>query len=122
MKINVIILLGVFISCLFSCSKNEKIQQVTGTVNGLPATTLYGNSGKPTDYIFICSDSSKREMSYGGVYLTYSNTTSSSTGIFILQASIAVAKADLAITGSKTVLTIDTAYGISFASTQYASD
>ncbi len=113
--------LAVFYCGFSSCSKKDKVELVSGTVNGIPAITLYGNSNKPTDYIFLSTDSTQKEMSYNGVLLTYANTGSSSTGIFILNNHIAVAKAELALAGSKTVLTIDTAYGINLGSSQYSS-
>ena len=111
------------ILCCFciSCSKKDKVQLVSGTVNGIPATTLYGNSNKPTDYIFLSNDSTEKEMSYNGELLTYVKTGATSTGIFILYNHVAAAKAELGLVGSKTVLTIDSAYGINFSSTQYSS-
>ncbi len=121
MKTTLVIVL-VFLCCFFfSCSKKAKVEQVSGSVNGIPAITLYGNSNKPTDYIFLSSDTTQKEMSYNGVLLAYTKTGSTSTGIFILNNHIAGAKAELGWVGSKTVLTIDTAYGINFASTQYSS-
>ncbi len=98
------------------------METVSGTVNGKPAITLYGNSGKPADYIFIGSDAAQKELSYSGVYLTYANTSALSESIFILNSSVAVARAELVTTGSKTTLTIDTAYGFSFGSKKYESN
>ena len=94
---------------------------VSGTVNGIPAITLYGSSNKPADYIFLSSDSTQKAMSYNGEYLTYVYTSAASTSIFILKSSTAVARAELIKTSSKTTLTIDTAFGFNFASTQYVS-
>jgi len=121
MKAKLVVVLAVSYCCISSCSKKDKVALVSGTVNGTPAITLYGNSKKPTDYIFLSNDSTQKEMSYNGVFLTYAKTGSSSTGIFILNAHVAVAKAELGLVGSKTVLTIDTAYGINLGSTQYSS-
>ena len=122
MKAKLVIVIAVFLSCFFSCSKKDKVEVVSGTVNGLPAVTLYGNSNKPTDYIFLSSDSAQKEMSYNGLLLTYAKTGASTTGIFILNNHLAVAKAELGTVGSKTVLTIDTAYGIDFGSISYSSN
>ncbi len=121
MKAKLVIVLAVFYCCISSCSKKDKVEVVSGTVNGLAAITLYGNSNKPADYIFLSSDSTQKEMSYNGLLLTYANAGSSSTSIFILNAHVAVAKAELGMVGSKTVLTINTAYGLNFGSTQYTS-
>jgi len=104
-------------TCLcFSCSK-YKIQPVGGTINGMPAITLYGSSAKPTDYIFISK--AAKEMAYNGNTLTYTYT--SSTTIFMSDANGAVARAILDTANNKILLTIDTTYGYTFASSLYVS-
>ncbi len=105
--------------CVFSCSKSNKAQNVSGTINGKPAVTLYGSSNKPADYIFISADPAVKEMSYNGVGLTYANATSPE--IFIIEGSVAVAKGRLDTISSVVTLTIDTTYGFNFGSNEYSS-
>lgn len=107
------------IACfLFSCSKG-RIQTVSGTIDGKPAITLYGNSNKAADYIFLSADSSVKEMTYNGILLTYTSATP--PGIFLLKASVAIGRGSLTTVGAHTTLTIDTTYGFTFGSKQYAS-
>lgn len=101
-----------------SCSKSNKAQNVSGTINGKPALTLYGSSNKPADYLLLGEDSTARQMSYNGIVLTYSSTTP--PAIFMLNGGLAIAKGTL-VTGSSTTLTIDTSYGFSFGSKEYSS-
>ena len=116
----IVIAIGVVFVCgVFSCSKSNKAQNVSGTINGKPALTLYGSSNKPTDYLFISTDPTTKEMSYNGIVLTYSSTTP--PGIFIIDGSVAIAKARLEASSTATMLTIDTAYGFSFGSKEYSS-
>jgi hypothetical protein len=121
MKTTLVAVFTIFCVFFLSCSKKDKVELVSGTVNGVAAITLYGTSNKPADYIFLSSDSTQKEMSYNGVLLTYVKTGATSTGIFILLNHIAAAKADLGLVGSKTVLTIDSTYGINFTSREYMS-
>ena len=120
MKAIAVILFSLLAVSVISCSKKNKVELVSGTVDGLPAITLYGNSNKVADYIFLSSDSAHKEMSYNGVILTYVSG-SPSPSIFILKSSVAIAKGRLTASGTKTALTIDTTYGFSFGSNLYTS-
>jgi len=119
MRAIVIAMVLVCACSVFSCSKSNKAQNVSGTINGKPAITLYGSSNKPADYLFISADPAVKEISYNGVVLTYASTIP--PGIFIIEGSVAVAKASLEAGSATTTLTIDTAYGFSFGSKQYSS-
>lgn len=97
------------------CSKNAQ-QTVTGTINGKPALTLYGNSGKTADYMLL--DSSAHEVSYDGQLYTY--YTGSANAVYISVATASVVSGVLATASGQTVLTITFANTV-FSSTQYAS-
>ncbi len=104
---------------MFSCSKNSKPENVSGTINGKPAVTLYGSSNKEADYIFLSADTTVKQLSYNGIVLGYVNSTP--PAIFLVQTSIAVAKGRLETNGQVKTLKIDTAYGFSFGSKEYTS-
>ena len=81
-RIAAILLLLIILVFYFSfsgCKKANEIPTVSGTINGVPAVTLYGSSGNATDYIFIVfsSSSTHKLLCYQGINYVYGNTTSS---------------------------------------------
>ncbi len=89
-----------------SCSKSNAITPVDGTINGVPATTLYGNSHKLTDYILLSKNAALKEIAYYG-QIYYYRIISSPSGILITISSNAVVKGSLDTVNSKITLTID---------------
>jgi len=116
--VRLIVLAVVF--CFVSCNKGNHILQVSGTINGEPALTLYGASNRAADYILLSKDPSIKEMVYDGVTFSY-NSDPSSTGVVIDLSSSMVIRGTLTTTGSKTILVIDTLNTSIFGSETYAS-
>lgn len=104
---------------IMACSKSNSVQPVSGSINGVPAQTLYGSSGKATDYIFLSTVPLDYELSYGGQ--TYMYYYTSGNNIFIMVTSTVAVKGSLTKTGSKTSLSIDNSSPSIFASTEYTS-
>ena len=102
-----------------ACSKSNEIPTVSGTINGVPALTLYGSSGKPTDYVLL-SMTTDKQISYQGNVYSYSNITSSND-IFITISTIYLVKGTLTTANSKTQLVIVTSPQTTFGSTLYTS-
>jgi len=102
-----------------ACSKSNKVQQVSGTINGSPALTLYGSSGNPSDYILLNTNTADKDLSYNGVLYSYITFTGNAISI-IVSPNDAV-NGTLTTTGSKTILTIVPTTTI-FTSTQYTSN
>ena len=116
---SIITIILIFTVCCFSaCSKTGALQTVSGTIDGVPALTLYGNSGRPADYVFLSKDASVKKMAYNGSTYAYYNTAQ---GIYITLAPYKVVSGSLAVNGSVTVLYVDTATVHLFGSTQYTS-
>ncbi len=107
--------------CVASCSKNNTIPPVSGTINGVPAITLYGSSNQPADYLFLSSVATDKELSYNGRVYPYLYLTTSDTELFVMSANRALVKGSLVTTGTITVFTIDTSYTPTFGSTKYTS-
>jgi len=102
-----------------ACSKSNAVQTVSGTINGVPALTLYGSSGEPADYVLLSTTPADKDMNYNGN--TYYYYTSPDNHIFIEVAPTNVVSSTLVTTGSKTVLSISASTVPFFASTQYTS-
>lgn len=112
-----IVIVALLCCILFSCSKSNKAENISGTIDGKPALALYGSSNGPADYILLGEDSTLKQMSYNGVILTYHTTTYPE---ILISNTLPVARATL-ITGTGTTLTIDTTFGFTFGSKQYSS-
>jgi len=121
MKGSIITGIGVLLLGFLSCSKKNTIPTVSGTINGTPAITLYGNSNLAADYIFLSSVTATKEMSYDGNIFTYSYLTTSTNEIYVIRSVNALVKGSLDTIGKQTVFTIDTSYIPTFGSTVYTS-
>jgi hypothetical protein len=108
------------IACFAACTKTNQISAVNGSINGVPALTLYGSSGKPTDYILFSTNFAVKLLSYQGQTYSYNNT-STANGIFIVVSSINVLKGTLDTSGPHTVITVDNVAPVTFASSSYSS-
>ena len=106
----------------FSCTKTEKNNIVTGTIGGTAATTLYGNSGKSADYLFLSNNPTINEISYNENIYYYFYLSNQKNTLFLTSRGIAVAKVELDTINTKIIFKIDTAYGMSFGSTLYTSN
>lgn len=103
-----------------SCTKHDP-PPVTGTINGIPATTLYGSSGNATDYILIVisTNTNNNLISYEGH--TYSYTNGSGNDVYIEISPTNVVRGTLTTSGTQTVLTVVNPSPAVFLSSQYAS-
>jgi hypothetical protein len=111
------ILLAVLAGILFpSCSKNN-FTPINGTINGLPALTLYGASNRPADYILIRI--ADRVISYDGETFPY-YYTSIAPNIFISISPGDVQKATLDTSNPVTLIFAADTQSI-FGSTIYVS-
>lgn len=123
-RIATILLLLIILVFNFSfsgCKKANEIPTVSGTIDGVPAVTLYGSSGNATDYIFIVfsNTNTHKLLCYQGINYVYGNT-SSSNNVSIITSSSAIVRATIDTVSSNTVLKILT-YPSIFSSTQYTS-
>ena len=101
-----------------ACQKTNKIAAVSGTINGTPTITLYGNSGAPTDYVLLSTDPKKVEMAYQGEIFPYS-ISSPDTIIYITTSTTTVVQATLFKSGNTTILNINPLSPPKFASLHY---
>jgi len=101
-----------------SCKK-KGVAPVNGTIDGKPALTLYGSSGKPTDYLFIDTVAADKKISYNGVVFTYIYNAAT-TNIYLINGGIPAADGTLSI-GTNVVLTVNVSYSITFGSSLYVS-
>jgi len=118
MKSTVSSVLFLALIALASCKK--EITPVSGTINGLPAITLYGNSLQATDYLFIDTTANNKKISYNGVVYTY-NYNANNSNIYILSSGTPAADGTLTLTGPRVVLTIQSQFSVDFTSIQYTS-
>jgi hypothetical protein len=102
------------VTCL-SCSKSVPTQN--GTINGLPALTLYGSSKQPADYLFISTP--QKKVSYNGQVLSYTNAAGND--IFLTISGSSIARCTFDTIPKPDVLTIDTTYGFTFGSKIYTA-
>jgi hypothetical protein len=102
---------------LASCSKNNIIK-VSGTINGVPAITLYGNSNRQADFILLSTDPATHEISYDGIAYAY-DYISTGADIFITLSPSNIQKATLTQSASTTVLTLAANSQTIFSSSLY---
>jgi hypothetical protein len=105
---------------LASCKKNNQIPTVSGTINGVTAIPLYGNSLQNADFILLSTDPAHKEISYNGTAYSY-YYISTGSDIFISVSATNVQKATLSTSGNITTL----AFGVNaqpfFGSSVYIS-
>lgn len=106
---------------LLGCSKKNHVADISGTINGVPATTLYGDSREAADYVLLSKDPAYMEMAYSGNIFKYTFVAGSSK-IYITDSLTAIGRGSIIVSGSKTTLTIDTSYHFAFRSKTYSSD
>jgi hypothetical protein len=107
--------------CFACCSKSNEVTPVTGSINGVPAITLYGGSKKLNDYVLLGKEATKKQMSYLGTTYDYTNIDSLHD-IRIEISSTVVMRGRLDTTGTIIKMTIDTlTHAGLFGSTEYTS-
>ena len=107
-----------FALLLFAACTKTGIPDVSGTINGVPAITLYGTTNLPVDYILLSTDKSNKELSYSGQVYTYIYTASHR--LFINVSPTIAVGGNIDTTGNKTVINLDLPIK-PFASAQYSS-
>jgi hypothetical protein len=105
-----------------SCTKKKSAAVISGTINGIPTMTLYGDSRKPADYILLSIDPTQNKMAYSGHIFTYIYFSGSTTKIFVRDSLVAIGQGYLTVTGPTTSFRIDTTFGYTFGSKVYESD
>ena len=102
-----------------SCKKANQLPNESGSINGIPALTLYGSASDQTDYVFILITPTTADqlLCYQGITYKY-GVNPVNNDISILASSSSVIRATLDTTGAHTVLTILT-YPSIFNSTEY---
>jgi len=100
-----------------SCSKNN-YTPVNGTINGLPAITLYGNSNRSADYLLLSK--SQKEVFYEGTTFTYEYLPTA-LDIVIYISTTTVQQASLDTSAPTTILTMDANPLSIFGSSVYLS-
>ena len=112
----IIIVVSVITACFYiACKKNIPIEN--GTIDGLPAITLYGSSNAPTDYLFIST--SQKKISYNGNIFNYNYGPGKTIFCYSNYSPAATASLDTSV--PRMTLTIDTSYGFTFLSTIYTA-
>ena len=114
-------LLPLFIVVLAgSCKKSNQVNPVSGTINGTPTITIYGNNNVASDYILLSTDSSKNILAYGGTVLNFQISVPDSL-IFITLPSGMVARAALYRTKTSAQLNVSASAPAYFRSQHYVS-
>lgn len=115
-----IILLAVIATYIAGCSKHS-LQTENGTINGIPAITLYGSSGAESDYMFIVLTDTvaDKRLFYGGTATTYTYSGISSTNnIYVIASPVSIVNCTIDTLHAHVSLTVNTTPSI-FQSTTY---
>ena len=118
MRLFFILFLAITLSGFIACKKGDAIPTVTGTINGVPAITLYGTTNEPVDYILISTSGTSKILSYGGVVYNYYN--SPANGIYVVIAPAYGVAGIIDTVSGKTVIQFTAPYN-PFASQNYTS-
>ena len=120
MKRIIIALLACVAICFTACKKHE-IPPVNGTINGMPALTLYGLSNNATDYVLIIVSTNPADRLISYQVSTYSYINSTGDEVYIEISPTNVVKGTLTTSGGQTVLTVVNTIPPVFQSSQYTS-
>ncbi len=118
MRILIIALIAFSALCIVACKKGDAIPTVSGTINGVPAVTLYGTTNKPVDYILIATSGVSKIISYGGVVYNY--YTSPANGIYVVISPTYGVVGTMDTVNNKTVIQFTAPFN-PFASSKYTS-
>ena len=108
MKSLSVILLAILVIYISGCSKHN-IQTENGSINGIPAITLYGSSGNEADYMFIVLSNTiaNKRVFYQGTTYTYSGI-SSTNNIYVISSPTSIVNCTIDTLNPQITLTVNT--------------
>ena len=118
MRLFFLLFLAITFTGYIACKKGDAIPTVTGTVNGVPAVTLYGTTNEPVDYILLSTSGASKILSYAGQVYDYYN--SPGNGIFVVISPAYGVGGIIDTIAGKTVIQFTAPYN-PFASEKYTS-
>ena len=114
------LLLIAAMACFTGCSKHN-VTTENGSINGIPAKTLYGASGQEEDYLFIVLSNTiaDKRIFYEGTTYTYSGI-SSTNNIYVIASPTSIVNCTIDTSGPQITLTVNTTPSI-FESSVYTA-